>query len=378
MGLGLLGLAAAGILWEERAGGSPAGGGRPLLLCLAACCAAALFNPYGIGVYKVLILHAREAGAAGAGAIEEWRPLRLGEYPVYWALLLAALGFLARGLIRGDREARFWAPIIAGIALFSSRQVRYPVYFALLASPFVFQSLGGLKIPWLGRSCAAAAFALAAWCAAPALRRDFRSPVPWARLPERACAFLERERPPGALYNDCALGGFLSWRLREEAPVFCDGRYLFHGLQAQAAGALRAAEAFHALLARHGVRTALVSHAAEGGAVDPQGNTLEVPRSPWSFLFPRERWALVHWDDAALVFVRRTQEASGLIAHHETTVDPDDADFLAAEVASGRLGEEAVLSELEAHRARTGFTATGQWLEEAFGGIDSGKSMRHN
>ena len=139
LGLGLLALASAGLLWEERAAGSAsARGARPLLLALAASLAVALVNPYGIGVYKVLLLHVREAGAAGAGAIEEWRPLRLGEYPVYWALLLATLGALARGLLKGEREARFWAPIVIGLALFSSRQVRYPVYFSLLASPYLF------------------------------------------------------------------------------------------------------------------------------------------------------------------------------------------------------------------------------------------------
>lgn len=376
LGLGLLALAAAGIYWEERAGGRPAArGARPLLLALAACAFAALLNPYGVGAYKVLFLHAREAGAAGAGAIEEWRSLRLGEYPVYWVLLLASFGFLFRDLRQGQGEARFWAPLVLGMGLFSSRQVRYPVYFALLASPYLFRRLGEARSAWTGRACAAAGAGLALWCAAPALRRDFRSPVPWPRLPERACAFLDRERPPGALYNDCALGGFVTWRLGGRLPVFCDGRYLFHGMQAAAASALRDPKNFQALLDARGVQTALLRHAGRSVSTDPEGRSLEVPRSPWTFLFPRERWALVHWDDAALVFVRRSPAASGLISRSETRVDPDDADFLAGEIAAGRLKREAVLADLQGQRERTGFTATGEWLMRS---IDKDGSIRHN
>ena len=69
------------------------------LACALACAAAALLNPYGARVYQVALEHLRDSSALGAfGVIEEWRSLRLGEYPLYWALLAAAFGLLLRDL----------------------------------------------------------------------------------------------------------------------------------------------------------------------------------------------------------------------------------------------------------------------------------------
>ncbi len=47
--------------------------------------------------------------------------------------------------------------------------------------------------------------------------------------PERACSFLLRERLPGRLFNNYAIGGYLVWRLGPAYPVYIDGRAIPFG-----------------------------------------------------------------------------------------------------------------------------------------------------
>lgn len=45
-------------------------------------------------------------------------------------------------------------------------------------------------------------------------------------FPEKAMAFLEREKLPRNLFHDYTVGGFLTWRVGENYPDFADGRFL--------------------------------------------------------------------------------------------------------------------------------------------------------
>lgn len=358
LGLGAVGLAGLGSL---AAGDARLA--RRLLACLAACAAATLINPYGWRLYEAVLLHARTVQELG-GVIEEWRPLRLGEYPLFWALLCAAFARLALDLQRGPRrDARFWAPWVLGLGLFSASQVRYPVYFALTAAPYALRGAASRKAR---RAALAAGLGLAAWLALPALKRDFRRPVPWERLPTAAAGFLERERPAGRLLNDCAFGGYLAWR--RAGDVFCDSRYLFHDLMLEWARASAAPASWREFLDRHGIGHALMRRAPGAVTADASG-PLDVPRSPWPLLYPRDDWALVHWDDAAVVFARRIPANAELIARRERRVDPDDADHLLDQARRSPALRRAALAELELHEKEAGPTATGRWLKERLEGI---------
>lgn len=48
-------------------------------------------------------------------------------------------------------------------------------------------------------------------------------------FPERAMAFLERERLPRNIFNEYNTGGYLTWRLSPDYPVFIDGRAIPFG-----------------------------------------------------------------------------------------------------------------------------------------------------
>lgn len=389
VGLGFLLLAALGAWWQSprpkkresvrlstaggggTSSGCPSVGAAELLACFAACLAASWINPYGPRLYGIIWEHLIGAEASG---IAEWRALRLGEYPVYWALLTAAFAVLMRDLLKRRPEARFWAPAIVLFGLWSSRQVRSPVYFAFVAVPYLFARLSherGRSWELARRAAPFAALALALWCAHPVLRRNFGESVRRHYFPIKAADFLERRGIEGTIYNDCGFGGYLSWRFGRERPTFCDSRYLFHGeIRAQRLG--QPAGVFHNKLKRFGVDYALVRHAAPRTS-DDEGNPLPVPRSPWKTLFPANDWALVYWDDTALIFLRRLPRFRPLIRRLEfVRLDPDDAAYL-LELAAGDPGvRKSLLRELVRHEKRVGFTVIGDWLRRRLARLGPG------
>lgn len=374
VGLGFLLFAALGAWRQSPIPKKNEIGAAQLLACFAACAAASWINPYGPRLYVVIWEHLIGAEASG---VAEWRALRLGEYPVYWALLLAAFALLTRDLLKRRPEARFWAPAIVLFGLWSSRQVRSPVYFVFVAAPYLFARLSqerGRSWERARRAAPFAALALALWCAYPVLRRDFGESVRRHYFPIKAADFLERQGIQGTIYNDCGFGGYLSWRFGRERPVFCDSRYLFHGeIRAQRLG--EPTVVFRGKLEDAGVDYALVKHAAPR-TTDDEGMPLSVPRSPWKSLFPARDWALVYWDDTALIFLRRLPRLRPAIARYEyRALDPDDAAYLLELAGRDPRSRKRLLGELAAHEKRVGFTVIGDWLRRRLARPDS---LPHN
>src|SRR5208282_5527437 len=72
--------------------------------------------------------------------------------------------------------------------------------------------------------------------------------------------------------------------------------------------------------------------------VYPDGTSRPFAR-PWHvFFFPRERWALVYWDDQALLFVDRSKvPADWLAAHEYRWLHPGDDAALADALSRGEI-----------------------------------------
>ncbi|MFA6092009.1 MAG: hypothetical protein WCU88_05245 [Elusimicrobiota bacterium] len=370
LGLAVLGLAALGSFFEACAQGASSErfrSAKGLVLCLAACSAAALLNPYGWRAYQVVLEHSREIGSLGRGAIAEWRSLRLGEYPVYWALLAASFGLLARDLLLRRAQAYFWAPLILGFGFWSSQQVRAPVYLALAAGPYVFgrgfrqeRRKGSLFAP--GVLMGLAGLGLLSCCLWPVFGRDFRRAVRWEVFPVGAADFLERHAVQGPMLNECAFGGYLEWRFGRIRPVSCDSRYLFHAAMADWADRASRPGALSAYIEGTGTDYALMAH---GTAMESRAGGRPIERSPWPSLFPRKHWALVYWDDAALVFMRRGRGQDKVIAEHEyRTADPDDAEFIAEQARGDRRLRARVLAELSRQEKESVYSARRAWLQK--------------
>jgi len=150
--------------------------------------------------------------------------------------------------------------------------------------------------------------------------------------PDSACSFLDAEDLPTAqLYNDVRFGGYLIHRYGPERQVFQDDRNEIHEqLLRRIWNIFRSSDvsAWSELLAGYGTDTALVRYHPPIRVTDPAGNELGL-RGFSTLWFPARDWALVYWDDIAMVFVRRHTAPTGLLERHEYHVlRPDDLAYL--------------------------------------------------
>jgi hypothetical protein len=325
-------------------------GGRALLFFTAALAglAGTLLNPWGFGLYGLLGTHASES-AAIARLIQEWGPMKPGRL-VHWPafLLMAAT---AAAFIRGRDKATTGSWLAAGaFGLAALLHARLIPYFAAAAIPL---ALGPLEeaIPALRRRiCAgilAACAALALWASPPG--RVFDD----VYLPTRATEFLEKH--PGLLerrmYHDWGWGGWLGFRFGPKLKVFQDGRYIFHPLFIEAASAARAPESWGAFLGKYGIETAMVENAPfmrKMTRLYPDGSRREFQRPFYIEYFPKEDWALLHFDEKALIFARRKAFQPGTLEALEYRLHrPRDGEALTDALERGEIDLKRLAAERE-------------------------------
>ncbi|MBI4425299.1 MAG: hypothetical protein HY554_16335 [Elusimicrobia bacterium] len=358
-------LAAAFALWANLHAGFAYGlalvawyacGGLPWR-AVAGAAAGTLLQPAGWSVYRVLLSHGADAGELSRWIIE-WGPPALPN-PWRWAelaLVPAAALAWALAVRQGRRPPWLPAAALGALAVAGLRHARLAAYFVTAAAP--------LGLAWVQSSTPARARALAlgliaasgAWslrCAweTGVFRRHFNDRL----VPARAAAFLAREASvlgERALYNPWGWGGYLGWTLPEPYRVFQDGRYLFHPLLLEAGRATATAAAWQEFLLGKGVDLALMENLPlllPGTRVYPDGRERSIPRPYYAFYMPRERWALVHFDEKALLFVRRDAvPAAWLAAREFRYVRPYDEEALQDALRRG----EVPAAELRRERER--------------------------
>jgi hypothetical protein len=103
------------------------------------------------------------------------------------------------------------------------------------------------------------------------------------------------------------------------------------------------------MMRRYGLDTALVRYHAMIDVSTPDGRSLG--RRGFSALwFPAHEWALVYWDDVAMVLLRRDAADSDLLARFEyTAIRPDDLEYVQQRLLSEP--RFALLAGAEAARA---------------------------
>jgi hypothetical protein len=171
--------------------------------------------------------------------------------------------------------------------------------------------------------------------------------------PGNACDFLDREGLPRAeLYNDVRFGGYLIDRYWPQRRVFQDDRNEVHeGLLREIWEIFQRSDAtaFTRLLERYGCDTALVRYHPPLRVQAPGGGVLG-ERGFSALWFPAESWALVYWDDLAMVFVRRDEASPELLRRCEyLVIRPDDFEHLAEGIR--RDPDLLRRAEVEARRA---------------------------
>ena len=150
-------------------------------------------------------------------------------------------------------------------------------------------------------------------------------------FPERAVQFLQREKPPGNIFNGYSLGGFLTWRLYPEYRDYIDSRALPFGPELF----FRAYD-----LAAGPPDSAAWTHEADARGI----NAIVAPISRYQGMtvFPQlhnfchsKSWTPVYLDEVSVVILRRTPETEGLAARLHIDCDKETFD-VSDEGSTGR------------------------------------------
>jgi len=326
---------------------------------------ATLCNPYFLLPHRIAWEHWTMRHDL-ARAIKEWQPMSL-ENPLYWpfwptlilvcVLAAAALRRETRRRPEAPEQAAPWALIAATLYLGASSlgHERGSIFFSAAAAA---------AIPLLAKDDLFSRRALGACIAVYAAFALWLMPrVSWAGVfnykfvPRPAAEFMAKERQvlePLRLYNQWEWGGYLGWRLRPWHRVFQDGRYIFHDLLVGGAEAARSPQAWQKFIDEHKLSGGLMlnlDRMLPAKKRYPDGTLKDFSRPWYVFYMPKARWALVYWDEQALLFVdRRAAPASWLAEHEYRYVRPkDDAAFQEA-LRLKEIPAAAAAAEEQRHR----------------------------
>ncbi len=346
----LIAFALAGDALASASGGRLEGGRLASgAAVLAAAALAPLVNPYGVDLYLVPL---RLAELIGQPFIPnpEWAAPGLGDVPALFAAAAVAAGLLAAA----ERRPARWFLFAAATAL-AMRSVRHVGLFFVILPVVAAPALARLSS---GRTALArheaviaglvAAILAVGWVIAPWPPFGVG---PWAPVyPVAACDRIEDEglwRWP--VYNDVNFGGYILGRDWPPHPVFLDDRNEIHAsLLAEIWRQMQTSDvgSWQAMLDRYGIRTALVRYHPPTTVRTPDGAA--IGRRGFSALWlPTRRWALIYWDDQAMVLVDREAFDPGWLAAREyRVVRPDDGEELARGLAAGTIDPAAVAREL--------------------------------
>ena len=358
LGLAILGCHALGGTLDRLLGREEAPTPGELALrwsALALGALAALVNPYGIGIYSVL-LRIRESITASGLLNPEWHPPVPARQPLFFLLGAVLVGLTLAAARRQRLSTVLAAALLLGYALrFSRGTALLGLAFPLLAweavaalrrsargERFAAALRGTPRTEWLGAVLLLAG--AATHLLSPGVPR-FGFGIDGRFAPIGAADFLTREGPARELYNEIGDGGYLLWRLGPRYPVFLDGRIeLFDELLPEWNRAQRDPGSWNAFLASHGVETAVVRYVPvrRGDPPTPVG-------PPTRTLFDSDRWALVHFDDHNMIYLRRGPAQEALVDRLEyRCLHPE----LLAELAARAAGDSDLTRCLATELAR--------------------------
>jgi hypothetical protein len=348
-----------------RARGAAAAPPRWLWLLPVGLVAALVATPHGLAIFAV---PGRISAALEGLPVRnpEWEPLWRSPQPAFLVALAAVAAIVAWRWRRDatlDLATLLPAAALAGLTVESVRhQGLFFVGAAFaLGRPLAADDDGESRLGARGPALAALVCLVgAAWCVLPPQRGPLRQRDPirfgWGltpdRYPEQAVDVLARWPDLGHLYHEDRFGGFLLWRLFPERQIFLDGRNeLDPELLREVTTAWTVAPRWRALLERFEIDGALLHYTPRrfrvmASPTDAAGTIADRTRS--RLLFPPADFALVHWDDVAMLFVRRTGARSPAIAEAEYRfVDPEDRPWTVDRAARDPAFRAGVLAELE-------------------------------
>lgn len=168
-------------------------------------------------------------------------------------------------------------------------------------------------------------------------------------LPEGALRYLDRARIPGRVFNTFQWGGYIAWRDFPSRAAFVDGRgHLPPGLLDDMISARAAPERLADLSRRYAFDMAILDYPRDTSPLRDATPDLD-------FGLTSRDWALVYWDDVALVYVRRTPALASLIERDEyREVKPANGTLALRPKLADPRRRAVIETELERNIAETG------------------------
>lgn len=322
---------------------------------------ASLINPYG---WDAITLPFRLAGSEWfTQEVTELQPPRLRDHPMAFALGVVLVAMLLLGVRRAPVGAAVLAAPFAWLALSGTRFV---FLFPLVAAPLVARGLvealtdascARWRRPLTAVAASTAATVMLATAVAianvgplaaterrPGLGLDTRA------VPEGALAYLDRVGVAGRVFNAFHFGGYIAWRdFPRRAPII-DGRAW---VPAELVEEIHFARVYPAHLGRlhaaYGFEAAIMDYATFAG--EPLD---EVAPGVDAGLTSRD-WALVYWDDVALVYLRRSGPFAAVAARDEyRRLRPANGAAALARALEAGAPVEAVAAEIDRNGRETG------------------------
>jgi hypothetical protein len=275
---------------------------------------ALLANPFG---WRAIEAPFRLTQLVGSGEFvnAEWVASSPSLFPLLFATITAAVVLTI--FMRPRREEWWRLAVFAGLAVLAVRHVRNQgLYFAALP----------LLIPRVRLKRGAAVLALLAAVVLLTFRAERKAGIDDARFPVRSVARLQSLGLKGNIYNVDQFGGYLEWTFYPQRRVLTDGRNeLFRDFIAMDATARQDSRAWHTMQERYAVDIAVDEYATQRMEVVDMasGERRYLPQS--LVRYRRRDWALVAFDDAAMIFARRAAFPAELIDRVEYRyLVPDD------------------------------------------------------
>lgn len=226
---------------------------KALFLLFCGLVFASLFNPYGIKLFKFVILSHIGSGLEATRHIAEWKRLPLREIfmfslhrsiffkLIFWSSILVFIFHLHRFFrtnpINSMNSTNPINPIIFRdilIFLFFSyltfKHARFMGIFAFALAPVIAYWSKGIfkarasKIILSGLLLFTVFFMIKQIYLNPYFKKDLGFGIARGVYPEETANFLKVRNINGSLFNTYSFGGYLIWKLYPKYPVFIDGR----------------------------------------------------------------------------------------------------------------------------------------------------------
>ena len=273
---------------------------------------ASLINPRGLEILT-LPLHL----AASPWFTQEINELQRPPFDLYpGPYVLAALLLLSFvGLWR--RAPLVSVAMVVPFAYLGLSAVRFIFILAIVGAPVLARNLAALAGAWRragGRRpvTVVSAVALVTCAASAALalvqvppladsRKSFGLGADARFVPEGALGYLDKIGMTGRLFNAFHFGGYIAWRDFPRRAAIVDGRgYVPGSLREEIHFARAYPEHLARLQSAYGFDAAVLDYPIYSG----EGLESLAPDADWGLT--SSEWALVYWDDLALVYLRRS------------------------------------------------------------------------